>query len=627
MAKNDVDVRITAKDLATGSIRRVKSALNTLTGPAAKITAGLAAVAGVGGIGALVKSSLDAQDKIGKMADRLNISTESLSAFQHMSGLAGISVDNSNQLLQTFGRVIGEAANGTGEAVGELQRLNIDARELVKLPLDKAFEKVSESVGGVENKFQQTAIASKIFGEQGGQLVNVMQNGSTAFNDAKKEVGEFGIALSRVEIKRIENANDSIYRLKKIFSGFGNLLAVELSGPIQTVVEWFTKTIREAGGARVVIDHFVTTVVHGMATVLEVAGAMINAIDAFPGASSFGVIGYLLFGKRGAAVGALVGFALDSMEKLGDVCARIKQAITDIGAELGKLFDKFVDTFSKSEKGSSKLGENLIQLGVNLRKTHQYEGDTIEETFRRVQEVNNQLTDTQRAQYDQQLANLNSYLGDRTDQINNQINNQLDLVTRANEFDILSSAKTSEYIIALERKRTTELRKEASRRLIAKTQEARGTISTISGMTSAAAQEDRKSFEINKAANIANAIIDTYAGMARALQWGWPLGPIFAAIIGYAGFQNVNAIRRQQFGGGGAAASVSSSVPTPSIPSTPTIPSNLGSSQSSQQQVAQPPQTTVVIKDSNPFFKVWIREIFAPAINEASRDGFRFEFE
>ena len=63
--------------------------------------------------------------------------------------------------------------------------------------------------------------------------------------------------------------------------------------------------------------------------------------------------------------------------------------------------------------------------------------------------------------------------------------------------------------------------------------------------------ENRKMFEIGKAAGIANAVVSTYTGAAKALELGWPVGPIAAAAITAKGFAQVSAIRSTSFGGGG----------------------------------------------------------------------------
>lgn len=92
----------------------------------------------------------------------------------------------------------------------------------------------------------------------------------------------------------------------------------------------------------------------------------------------------------------------------------------------------------------------------------------------------------------------------------------------------------------------------------------------LAAITAAGAQHNKTMFNLNKAANIANAIMSAYTGATKALEWGWPLGPVFAGIIIAAGLANVAAIRAQQFSGDVAAAPavpVFGANPNTSIPS------------------------------------------------------------
>jgi hypothetical protein len=112
-------------------------------------------------------------------------------------------------------------------------------------------------------------------------------------------------------------------------------------------------------------------------------------------------------------------------------------------------------------------------------------------------------------------------------------------------------------------------------------------------------------FKLNKIAAISNAIVSTYQGMTKALEWGWPMGPIFAGLIGAAGFANVQAIRSQSFqgGGGGVAPSV---VPTPAPPVTPV------------SEVTQPQQAQRVVNVtiSGPVDRQFLKDALLPALQE-----------
>ncbi|EPM3971925.1 hypothetical protein ACTJ2Z_000545 [Vibrio vulnificus] len=63
------------------------------------------------------------------------------------------------------------------------------------------------------------------------------------------------------------------------------------------------------------------------------------------------------------------------------------------------------------------------------------------------------------------------------------------------------------------------------------------------------AKHNKKLFQLNKSMKIADALMSTYKGMAAAMEWGMPMGPVFAAMVGAQGFLQVNAIRQMQWSG------------------------------------------------------------------------------
>lgn len=110
--------------------------------------------------------------------------------------------------------------------------------------------------------------------------------------------------------------------------------------------------------------------------------------------------------------------------------------------------------------------------------------------------------------------------------------------------------------------------------------------STLVNITAAGAQHNKAMFELNKVAAIANTIISTERGMAAALEWGFPLGPIFAGIIGVAGAVNVATILGTSFGSGSAPSTTAAAGGA-----TPTFQTN-----SAPQAAAAPaPQQTTII--------------------------------
>jgi hypothetical protein len=88
-------------------------------------------------------------------------------------------------------------------------------------------------------------------------------------------------------------------------------------------------------------------------------------------------------------------------------------------------------------------------------------------------------------------------------------------------------------------------------------------------MTAGVAQHNKKMFQLNKAAALANAVINTAQGISQTLaSYPMPVAGILAAVHAAAGLAQIAAIQKQQFNGGGSgsAPSNATAVPTPTTP-------------------------------------------------------------
>jgi hypothetical protein len=79
------------------------------------------------------------------------------------------------------------------------------------------------------------------------------------------------------------------------------------------------------------------------------------------------------------------------------------------------------------------------------------------------------------------------------------------------------------------------------------------TLSELQKLTAGSAKQSKKLFAINKAASIANAMVQTYEAAIIAFKTGggFPLGLPMAALSIAAGMAQVSAIKAQSFDGGG----------------------------------------------------------------------------
>lgn len=249
-----VDLRLVSQKFEAG-IKKANASLGTLrskTNTAIKSMGGMqsriAALVGVAGIGIMVNESLKAGDALGKMSDRLGISTEKLSAFQHLAQLSGESIEGFDKSIEKMVRSIGEAQRGVGTGVKAFDELGISLDDLAGKSADEQFLTIADAIKGVEDKTLQATYASDIFGRSGIKLLNTINAGRDGFEAAAEEVDKYGLAISRIDAAKIEAANDAILRAQQVMKGAAMQGTVQLAPLIEAIAEKFVAAGTEGEG-------------------------------------------------------------------------------------------------------------------------------------------------------------------------------------------------------------------------------------------------------------------------------------------------------------------------------------------------------------------------------------------
>lgn len=239
MANQQVNIVIRALDKTKKGFGSAAKGLKAITGSVLNMKTAIVGAVGAGGFGALIKSSINAGDELAKTADKLGVTTEALAGLRHAADLTGVSTGTMDMAMQRFTRRAAEAAKGTGEAKGALRELGIDAESIVRLPLDEQMNVVADAMQGLDTQADKVRIAMKLFDSEGVALVNTLGGGSEALKAMTSEAEHFGVTLSRTDTAQMEAANDAITRLKAVFTGLTNQLAVAFSPIITFVADAF----------------------------------------------------------------------------------------------------------------------------------------------------------------------------------------------------------------------------------------------------------------------------------------------------------------------------------------------------------------------------------------------------
>ena len=251
MAANEVNIVIRALDKTRSGFGSVTKGLKTVAGGIFSLKTALAGALGAGGIGLLVKQSLDATDALSKTASRIGTTTEALGRLQYAGKLTGVEISTMNMALQRFTRRVAEAARGTGEAQGALKELNLDAASLTGLSLDDQMVLVAGAFDNVSSKADKVRLAFKLFDSEGVALVNTLNLGSEEMKILMNEADTLGLIMSQKAAKGVEEANDSLYRLSRVATGIRDTFVAGIAPAIKLVADnlvEFAKSAVEAQG-------------------------------------------------------------------------------------------------------------------------------------------------------------------------------------------------------------------------------------------------------------------------------------------------------------------------------------------------------------------------------------------
>lgn len=281
------------------------------------------------------KQAANAADELGKTADKLGLSTKALKTFEIAGEEAGVALEQTNKLLTESQKRLGEAAAGTGKAAQFIKLLGLNVEELQQLSPDQLFKVYAESINGLSTRSEQLAAANALMGKGAQEAFSLIQAGAPAIDDAAAFVDRFSLALERVPIKQIEQANDALGRLNIISQSAGQ----QFAAGIAPFVEEFARRVQEATGST-----------QGLATAGSIVGATLQTAFEI-GANAARVAEAAFFGLAAAAANALA-HVTEAVVRAQAFLANPRLAFNQ---DFQKFVDQGVDNATRSLRASAEV--------------------------------------------------------------------------------------------------------------------------------------------------------------------------------------------------------------------------------------------------------------------------------
>ena len=273
----------TLSKAASKSMGIVSGTMKRVVGIVFNLKSAFVSLAGAAGIGLLVKSSLDATDSLGKTAAKIGVTTEALASMRYAAELTGVSTETMDMALQRFTRRAAEAAMGTGEAKGALKELNLNAEELLKLPLEQQMGELAGAFENVATDADKVRLAMKLFDSEGVALVNTLGLGKEGLMQMAAEAGRLGLALSQDAVTGVEKANDSFTRVTATFKGLRDQTVAKLAPALEFLANTLQKKVLGAmedadGSVEIFAQGLAVNILTAVETAIKGLQTLVNGV-------------------------------------------------------------------------------------------------------------------------------------------------------------------------------------------------------------------------------------------------------------------------------------------------------------------------------------------------------------
>lgn len=566
---------------------------------AAATLAGAAIVAG------LVKKGIDAIDSQAKLARSIGGTIDGLRGLQLASGEAGVSSEALKTNLEKLNARLGEAQRGTGQAKKALDMLGLSAVDLSNMDADQRLATIADRVRELDLSSSQTADALRNLGIRGGEMVDMLRQGGDAIRAAREDVDALGLSVSAIDAAKVEMANDAMERIQLTIESVSNRLAVAFAPILKVLADRFNELARENKGFGDVAINVAEWIVIAFAKVADVVQGLRVAFKGL----------HLLLSGVWATLVTLAQAVVEVFAELGDiVTAPINLAIRGLNA-LGASIEEIPSIHSTAfaqglyqfgEEARNKVGmvrdelhelamqempSDRIKRFVDEVKTAADEAaklvagsqagggsfESEDEGANKEAERRKKELDAQREALEAKLQMIREFAMTEEEEEIYRHEERMIRLLEGLDAELITRQEYKDLEAALEEQhmqRLTDIRKKGMSAMekfqaLSWDKQAQVVLGSLTDMTAGVATENKKMFELNKAAGIANAVVNAYVGISKTLaEYPFPLSAIMAAVQAAAAFAQISAIKSASFGGGGGAAP-SLAGGTPATPVTP----------------------------------------------------------
>jgi hypothetical protein len=209
-----------------GAIQGVQRSVRNFAALTAGLTgaffAARAAMAGFTSVAMQMKGALDLGGRLSDLSAATGATVSELVLLRQAFQNAGLGVEAVGPMVARFQKALA-GVNEDGQTTGQvLETIGLNTLALSRMSLEDQFVQLSKAFSSIEDPAERTAMAMKIFGRSGAEMLAIFRD-PQAFATAAAQVGDLGGVLE-ANAARFDSISDAIgaaqTKLDQFFAGF-----------------------------------------------------------------------------------------------------------------------------------------------------------------------------------------------------------------------------------------------------------------------------------------------------------------------------------------------------------------------------------------------------------------------
>ena len=337
----------------------------------ADVVQGYLAAIGVGAFAGYISSAIEAASRLQDLSVQTGISAQTLSALDFAAQQSGTNIESVAKSLQKMGAHMYDAANGGKESAAAFAALGLsvtDSNGSLKTT-DAMMMEVADKIAGMSNETEIGAIALKLFGKSGADMVPLLKEGSDGIQALMQQAADLGLVVSDQTAAAMEALGDKLEAVKISGTGTARQLAANLTPAITVVADMFLEGSKKGGMFYSVIGvlgdglRILTSIGIGVVAAFKLLGDGLGRLAA--AAVQF---------AQGDFKGAMATIKdTSSMQETIDYYGSKLSAVWAPNAEGAQTFTKALNETTKSQKENNKEAEKAAKLIADV--TSKLEGE------------------------------------------------------------------------------------------------------------------------------------------------------------------------------------------------------------------------------------------------------------